>query len=145
MPVRPVLLGAAAALLALALSAPTAATAGPFESVTIDPTGRIAADGTITLSGTYRCLGATGPVFVSSSVAQGSATDQSRVRYGIGGSPALCDGAVHSWTNTGRPSPGTLVPGAADVEATVTELSSQGLPLPIFHAVGEAEVTLVGP
>ncbi|MEV7286092.1 DUF6299 family protein [Streptomyces sp. NPDC093252] len=146
MSVRPVLGAAAAALLALALSAPAApATAGPFASVTVDPYGRIAADGTVTLSGTYRCLGATGPVFVSSSVTQGSPTAQPQVRYGIGGSPALCDGALHPWTNTGRPSPSTLVPGAANVEATVTELRSQGLPLPIFHAVGAADVTLVGP
>ncbi|MEU9331782.1 DUF6299 family protein [Streptomyces sp. NPDC048290] len=137
MPTRPVL--AAAAVLASALSAVSTATAGPFESVTVRPVGRIAADGTVTLSGTYRCLGATGPVFISSSLAQSSP----RVRYGIGGSRALCDGAAHRWTNSGRPSPDALAAGPASVEATVTELRTQGgLPLPRFHAVTEQAITL---
>ncbi|MFE4667237.1 DUF6299 family protein [Streptomyces sp. NPDC056716] len=131
-------LGVVAAL-ALALAA-APATAGPFESVTVDAVGKIAADGTVTLSGTYRCLGSTGLVFVSSSVAQ----SEKNVRYGIGGSRAVCDGAEHRWTNTGKPSPDVLKPGAASVEATVTELRSQGgLPLPSFHAVGTWDITLV--
>jgi hypothetical protein len=108
--------------------------------VTVDSTGRIAADGTITLSGTYRCAGGTGPVCVSSSVAQGD----TRVRYGIGGTGAVCDGREHRWENSGRPEPGTLKPGRAHAEATVMELrTTSGLPLPALHAEREQEVTLV--
>ncbi|MFJ9862550.1 DUF6299 family protein [Streptomyces sp. NPDC101165] len=139
MPVRPALAAAfgAAALLCAAVG-PATADAG--ESVTVAPTGRIAADGTVTLSGTYRCTGNTGPVFVSSSVSQGD----SRLKHGIGGSGALCDGAEHSWQNSGKVSAGSLVPGAAHVEATVMELRPSGIaPLPVFHAVQEQDVTLV--
>jgi hypothetical protein len=140
MSLRPVLTAAAgAALLLLAVPAGTA-TADPYEIVTVDPTGRIAADGTVTLSGTYRCLGSTGPVFVSSSVAQ----DPPTVRYGIGGTRAVCDGVEHPWVNTGRAGRDTLAPGAARVEATVMELRPQGgLPLPRFHAAQQQDITLV--
>ncbi|MEV0634056.1 DUF6299 family protein [Streptomyces sp. NPDC050619] len=138
-------LGAAAgtALLLLAAPAPSATAApapvDPSETVTIDQTGRIAADGTVTLSGSYRCVGGTGPVFVSSSVSQGS----SSVRHGIGGTRAVCDGMEHRWENTGKPSPITLTPGTAHVEATVMELQFQGiLPLPRFHAAQRQDVTL---
>ncbi|MES5818491.1 DUF6299 family protein [Streptomyces sp. RG80] len=135
MPVRPALVLAALLLLAVA---PTAG-ADPYETVTVDPTGTVAADGTVTLSGTYRCLGNTGPVFVSSSVGQKSPS----VRHGIGGTRAVCDGVEHRWENTGQPSPGSLEPGAAQVEATVMELHPQGgLPLPRFHATRQQAVTL---
>ncbi|MGC5034951.1 MULTISPECIES: DUF6299 family protein [unclassified Streptomyces] len=133
---------AVAALLALtgAGAAPAAASAAaPGESVTVDAVGRIAADGTVTLSGTYRCAGSSGPVFVSSSVSQGVLT----ARHGIGGTRAVCDGAVHRWVNTGRATPGALVPGAAHVEATLLELRTfSGLPLPAFHATSGQAVTL---
>ncbi|MFE0471609.1 DUF6299 family protein [Streptomyces sp. NPDC058947] len=148
MRVRP-LLGAAAgaALLALtgagaapaAASTPAPSVIAPNESVTVDAVGRIAADGTVTLSGTYRCASSSGPVFVSSSVSQGVST----TRYGVGGTRAVCDGAVHRWVNTGRPAPGVLVPGAAHVEATLMELRTFGLlPLPAFHAASKQDVTL---
>ncbi|MFF7788217.1 DUF6299 family protein [Streptomyces sp. NPDC007991] len=142
MRLRP-LLGAAAgaALLLLTGAAATPATAvpTPSEAVTVDSVGRITADGTVTLSGTYRCQGSSGPVYVSSSVGQGSST----IRYGIGGTRAVCDGAEHRWENTGRPLSGALVPGAARVEATVMELRTlSGLPLPRFHAVHEQAITL---
>ncbi|MER5258116.1 DUF6299 family protein [Streptomyces sp. NPDC002855] len=115
------------------------AIADPHESVTVDPTGRIAPDGTVTLSGTYRCTGSTGPVFVSSSLVQHNRT----VRHGIGGTRAVCDGMEHAWTNTGRPTPSVLQPGAAHVEATVMELTSQSsLPLPRFHATQQQDITL---
>jgi hypothetical protein len=132
-------LGAAAGAALLLLAAPTAlATTAPYETVTVDPVGRIAADGTVTLSGTYRCTGGTGPVFVSSSVGQSS----SSVRYGIGGTRAVCDGMEHRWENTGKPSPGAL-PSAARVEATLMEMSLEGgLPLPRFHAAQSQDVTL---
>ncbi|MGW2704499.1 DUF6299 family protein [Streptomyces sp. NPDC001340] len=139
MPVRPALatvLGAAALL----CSAVGPATADAGESVTVALTGRIAADGTVTLSGTYRCTGNTGPVFVSSSVSQGDL----RLKHGIGGSSAQCDGAEHLWQNYGKVAAGSLVPGAAHVEATIMELRPSGIvPLPHFHAVQEQDVTLV--
>ncbi|SOD81959.1 DUF6299 family protein [Streptomyces sp. Ag109_G2-15] len=139
MPVRPALaaaLGAAALLCAAA----GPATADASETVTVAPTGRIAADGTITLSGTYRCTGNTGPVFVSSSVSQ----DDPRLKHGIGGSAALCDGAEHPWQNSGKVSADSLRAGTAHVEATLMELRPSGIvPLPAFHAVQEQDVTLV--
>ncbi|MDX2680560.1 DUF6299 family protein [Streptomyces sp. NY05-11A] len=132
--------GAALLLLAVpALAATATAAAAPSESVTVDPVGRIAADGTVTLSGTYRCVGNTGPAFVSSSVGQRPAD----VRHGIGGSRAVCDGAAHTWKNTGRATPKDLEPGAAHVAATLTELRPVGgLPLPRFHATREEDITL---
>ncbi|MFF8593538.1 DUF6299 family protein [Streptomyces sp. NPDC015220] len=150
--VRPVLGGlcvlgmAAAALLLAAPEAPAApaavATAGStaaVETVTVDRKVRLAKDGTVTISGTYRCTGAEGPVFVSSSISQ----DDFRTSNGIGGTRAVCDGAVHRWANTGRPGRAPA-PGAAQVQATVMELVRHGiLLLPDFHAIGERDVTLV--
>jgi hypothetical protein len=128
-----------AALLLLAAAPSTPAASAPGETVTVAPTGSIAADGTVTLSGTYRCTAGAGPVFVSSSVAQSSPT----LRHGIGGTRALCDGAEHAWTNTGKVSSETLKPGVAHVEATLMELRPQGgLPLPLFHATQRQDITL---
>jgi hypothetical protein len=144
MPVRSAALATAAGAALLLLAAPVA-TAAPHdarlvaESVTVDPTGRIAADGSITLSGTYRCTGGTGPVFVSSTVSQ---SDPS-VRYGVGGTRAVCDGLEHRWVNTGTPDTVVLKPGAAHVEATLMELRPMGIvPLPSFHARQGQDVTL---
>ncbi|MBV1936569.1 DUF6299 family protein [Streptomyces sp. BV286] len=141
-------MGTAAGSALLLLAAPSAhalsqppASAAPFETVTVDPTGSVTADGTVTLSGTYRCTGGTGPVFVSSSLGQG----ESGVRKGVGGTSAVCDGAEHRWTNTDRTEPGRFKPGAARVEASLMELrSGGGLPLPYFHAAQKQDVTLVG-
>ncbi|MDQ0773816.1 hypothetical protein QF026_002282 [Streptomyces aurantiacus] len=139
-------MGTAAAAALLLLTAPSAgalsqpaAPVGLSETVTVDPKGRLAADGTVTLSGTYRCTGGSGPVFVSSSLSQGEVNS----RKGVGGTTAVCDGAEHRWTNTDRTEPGRFKPGAAKVQATLMELRSGGLPLPMFHAVREQDVTLV--
>ncbi|WP_328779927.1 DUF6299 family protein [Streptomyces canus] len=144
MSVRPLLLrsalatAAGAALFLLATPA-LPASADPSETVTVGPVGRIAEDGTVTLSGTYRCSGSTGPVFVSSSVSQRSPLFQ----QGIGGTRAVCDGVEHSWENTGKPGSDALEPGQAHVEATLMELSPEGgLPLPLFHAAAQQDVTL---
>ncbi|WP_458246134.1 DUF6299 family protein [Streptomyces sp. MAI_2237] len=136
--VRPAL-GLAAGAALLLLTAPTTpAAADPYETVTVDPTGTVAADGTVTLSGTYRCLGNTGPAFVSSSVSQAKPD----VRQGIGGTSAVCDGQDHRWQNSGKPTE-ALDAGTASVEATVMELRPlSGLPLPRFHAVQRQDVTL---
>ncbi|WP_432137759.1 MULTISPECIES: DUF6299 family protein [unclassified Streptomyces] len=135
-------LGTAAGAAVLLLAGPVhPAAADPYETVSVDPVGRIAADGTVTLSGTYRCLGNTGPVFVSSSVGR---DDSSGMRHGIGGTRAVCDGAEHVWRNTGRPTTDALEPGAAHVEATLMELRPQGgLPLPHFHAAEQRDITLM--
>ncbi|MFJ8595477.1 DUF6299 family protein [Streptomyces sp. NPDC093598] len=143
MRVRPLLgaaAGAALLLLTGAGAAPAAASApAPAGSVTVDAVGRIAADGTVTLSGTYRCAPSRGPVFVSSSVSQGASTS----RHGIGGTRAVCDGAAHRWVNKGRTASRVLVPGAAHVQATLMELRTFGvLPLPTFHAVQDRDITL---
>ncbi|MFE4966345.1 DUF6299 family protein [Streptomyces sp. NPDC056660] len=141
MPLRPALSAAlgSAALLCAAVAPATAAPAAPSESVTVDPTGRLADDGTVTLSGTYTCTDATGPVFVSSSVSQ----DSPNYRHGVGGTMAVCDGAKHHWENTGKVTSEKLKTGAAHVEATIMELRPQGgLPLPSFHAVQQQDVTL---
>ncbi|MFI2205997.1 DUF6299 family protein [Streptomyces sp. NPDC020192] len=140
MPVRPALVAAlgAAALLCVA-AAP--AGADPSETVTVDPTGSLAADGTVTLSGTYRCLPGTGPVFVSSGLSQ----SDSRVKHGIGGSTAQCDGAEHRWQNSGKVSSENLKDGNAHVQATLMEMRPSGFPpvLPVFHAVDDQDITLL--
>ncbi|MFF9086646.1 DUF6299 family protein [Streptomyces sp. NPDC014991] len=143
---RPALVTAlsAAALLCVtagpAGAAPSKAVTDPSETVTVDTVGRLASDGSVTLSGTYRCAGGTGPVFVSSSVSQGD----SLVEHAIGGDLARCDGAEHRWENSGPVSSEVLKAGAAHVEATLTELRPSGLLLlPAFHAVSGQDVTLV--
>jgi Family of unknown function (DUF6299) len=142
MPARPALAAAlgAAALLCAAVAPATADTS---ETVTVDKAGHLAKDGTVTLSGTYRCTGAKGVAFVSSAISQGNNKDR-KVVYGVGGSVAECDGAEHRWENSGKVSPDSLKAGKAHVQATVTELRSSGLLLllPSFHAVQEKDVTL---
>ncbi|MEV7339230.1 DUF6299 family protein [Streptomyces sp. NPDC093544] len=140
MSVRQALGAAAAAALLLSVAPSAVALSGPYDQVTVDPTGQVAADGTVSLSGTYRCLSSTGPVFVSSSVSQGDP----QVRHGIGGTAAVCDGAVHPWTNSEKRTPGTLAPGAAHVEVTLMELrpGAGGLPLPTFHARQQEDISL---
>ncbi|KPI10518.1 hypothetical protein OK074_0153 [Actinobacteria bacterium OK074] len=130
-------LAAVAGSALLVLAAPTAGAASSYDEVTVDHYGTVTADGTITLSGSYRCLGAGGPVFVSSSVAQ----HDPRVRHGVGGTRAVCDGAVHHWANS-ETRKGAYRPGEAHVEATLMEVSGHGLPVPHFLAAREGEVVL---
>ncbi|MFI7386642.1 DUF6299 family protein [Streptomyces sp. NPDC049813] len=132
---------AAAAPAAAPTAVPAAAPTEAKEFVTVDPVGKVAADGTVTLTGTYQCSDSTGLPLVSSSVRKGG----SLARQGIGGSTAVCDGAEHRWENTGKASGGGVEAGAVEVEATVMELRLQhGLPLPYFHAVRQQDVTLKG-
>ncbi|MCZ9346000.1 DUF6299 family protein, partial [Streptomyces sp. TRM76130] len=113
--------------------------------VTVDPTGRVAPDGTVTLSGTYRCAAARGLTFVSSSVSQ----DAGAVRRGVGGTLAVCDGRERTWVNSAPAASGTSSPtplklGPAQVEAALLELRPLGLlPLPAVHAWRKQTVTLV--
>lgn len=159
------LVGATVGSALLVFSAPSAqAAAEPDETVTIAATGRVADDGTITLSGTYRCVAGSGPVFVSSSI------QQEGRRQSVGGTRAVCDGAQHSWTNTDRTGSGSRThrcvgvraichgaadprdgsddgyrPGPALVQATLMELRPDSglLLVPVFHAKEEREITLV--
>ncbi|MET9832271.1 DUF6299 family protein [Streptomyces sp. NPDC006385] len=144
---RPALATAACAALILLVAAPSApadssAPEDLKETVTIDTTARMAADGIVTISGTYRCVDSTGPTFVSSSIGQESST----VRYAVGGTMAVCDGKQHRWENKSKPSPTTLKHGKAEVEATIVELypvgGLGGLPLPRFHALEKKDITL---
>jgi hypothetical protein len=138
MHVRPALAAAlgAAALLCAAVGP---AGADPSETVTVDTAGHLASDGTVTLSGSYRCIAGTGTVFVSSSLSQSDA----QVKHGIGGSVAQCDGAEHRWRNTGKADSEALRTGPAHVQATLMELRPSGIaPLPAFHAVTDQDITL---
>ncbi|WP_055702223.1 MULTISPECIES: DUF6299 family protein [Streptomyces] len=131
----------AALLLALAGAAvpATAAHAAPHDGLTVSGAGTIEDDGTVTLSGTYRCLpdGTPGPVFVSSTLAQGARTN------GIGGTVAVCDGHVHEWSNTSRLKEDAYEPGEAEVRAHLMKLSTEtGLPMPRPLAQEEAPVEL---
>ncbi|MEU3608186.1 DUF6299 family protein [Streptomyces sp. NPDC035033] len=137
------LLAAAAAPLAHAGGAdgPAADPAAPLaDLLTVDPAGLLGADGTVTLSGTYRCLDdSAGPVFVSSTLRQ---QDRSA---GIGGTRAVCDGRLRTWTNTSVVKEPAYQPGEARVDATLMQLTPQGelgLPVPGFLVTQGAPVTL---
>ncbi|MEV5985458.1 DUF6299 family protein [Streptomyces sp. NPDC052051] len=131
-------LGAVVAATLLLSAAPAAgATSGSYDRLTIDPTGRLTRYGVLTLSGSYRCHRSHGPVFVSSSISQ----RDPRVRHGIGGTMAICDGTWHRWANSER-NEGVYHLGRAYVEATLLELRATGLPLPHFHAVERKTITL---
>lgn len=136
---------AAAALLlptAPAASAAPAQRTATNEFLTIDATATVAANGTVTVSGTYLCTDAIGPVFVGASLTQNSGGGT--VATGLGGSRGVCDGTVHTWVNTGVSLPGTFVAGAAHVDAALVELRPiNGLPLPRIHAIARQDVTLV--
>ncbi|MFE0131456.1 DUF6299 family protein [Streptomyces sp. NPDC059037] len=136
MRVRLALSAAAIPLLIAGLAAATPAHAGQFDDLTVNGTGTIAADGIVTLSGTYRCLpdDTPGPVFVGSTLVQGNEST------GIGGTHAVCDGKVRAWTNTSR---GTdtgsrYERGEVTVRAHLLKLDTKsGLPMP--HLLAEEE------
>ncbi|GHC64364.1 DUF6299 family protein [Streptomyces cinnamoneus] len=116
----------------------------PRNQLTIDDTGRIAPDGTITLTGTYRCRlpGGLpdGTVLVAANVIQGGHAQ------GIGGSRATCDGRRHPWRNTARPYRPAFRPGPARADGTLMQFrkNKSGLLLPHFLAVApEHDVVLV--
>ncbi|MFD5324495.1 DUF6299 family protein [Streptomyces sp. NPDC127092] len=133
-------LALAGALLATAAATAPTAHAGAGDGLSVTPHGTVADDGTVTLTGSYRCLDdSAGPVFVSSTLVQ---DDRSS---GIGGTRAVCDGQVHEWTNSAVVREPGYRPGEARVKATLMQLTAQGplgLPLPGFLAVKESAVTL---
>ncbi|MEU4995065.1 DUF6299 family protein [Streptomyces sp. NPDC021622] len=137
MRVRLALSAAAIPLLIAGFAAAAPAHAGQFDDLTVNGTGKIATDGTITLSGTYRCLpdDSPGPVFVGSTLVQGGEST------GIGGTHAVCDGQVHEWTNTskGTTTGSRYARGEATVRAHLVKLDTRsGLPMPQLLAHEEA-------
>ncbi|MFE9403309.1 DUF6299 family protein [Streptomyces sp. NPDC006530] len=151
-----VVAGAVAAAGALLGPAPGPAVAAPRPStpasapvvvaptITADPTGKVSPTGTVTLTGTYSCpaQSKSGPVFVSSSVGTGSAATGS-VRYGLNSTVAQCDGSPHPWSNQGKLSGASIVPGPTDVQAVLVRLDKHGwLPLPAILATDRHPVDL---
>ncbi|MFC8274754.1 DUF6299 family protein [Streptomyces sp. NPDC057271] len=124
----------------LVAAAAGTAHADSADDLSVDAYGTVAADGTVTVSGTYRCLDdSAGPVFVSSTLVQ---ADRSA---GIGGTRAVCDGQVRDWSNTAVVKEPGYRPGAARVQATLMQLTPSGplgVPLPGFLAAQESDVIL---
>ncbi len=126
------------ALAALAALGATAvftapANAAPYGSdmygsdIYVSSEAHIAPDGTIHLSGEYRCT-APSP---SGAVQIKATVEQDDVRLGIGGGDAQCDGAVHDWSAHGtlRLTP-TVHAGEALAKAELQEIHFGGGLLP---------------
>ncbi|MFF8960729.1 DUF6299 family protein [Streptomyces sp. NPDC014894] len=127
-----------AAALAVGLVPGSAGAQFAPDTITIAPRGQIAKDGTITLSGTYRCSSLrSGPVLIGSNASQGDA------RAEIDGALATCDDRVHTWRDTTEPDSG-LAPGAARGRAALIHLDASNgfVPLPVILNTHEREVTL---
>ncbi|MBY6306281.1 DUF6299 family protein [Streptomyces clavuligerus] len=108
------------------------------DTVTIAPAAEIAPDGTLTLSGTYRCSSLrSGPVLIGAKALQGDA------RAEIDGARAVCDDRTHTWREQALPD-GTFRPGAARGEAALVHLdNSQGfVPFPVVLNADKAPLTL---
>ncbi|GHG77574.1 DUF6299 family protein [Streptomyces griseocarneus] len=126
-------------------TAPEAAAAPvrPPNFLAIDRTGHIAPDGTITLTGTYRCAPLAKP---AGTVYIGSNIRQSGITSGIGGSIATCDGKEHRWRNDALPYRVTYRAGTARADGMLLQFKKDkhGIPLPHFIAVAsERDITLV--
>ncbi|MFF7248159.1 DUF6299 family protein [Embleya sp. NPDC008237] len=92
----------------------------------MDSTVWVAEDGTLTLSGTYRCSADhVGTVLVGGNVAQAGRHSS------IGGTVATCDGRTHTWRNTEQPYI-TFVPGPASGDATLLELRHDDDLIPVL-------------
>lgn len=93
----------------------------------VSPEAHIAPDGTIHLSGEYRCT-APSP---SGAVQIKATIEQEDVRLSIGGGDAQCDGAVHDWSAHGtlRLTP-TVHAGEALAKAELQEIRFGGGLLP---------------
>lgn len=121
------------ALAALAALGATAVFTAPANAVPdgndiyVSSEAHIAPDGTIHLSGEYRCT-APSP---SGAVQIKATIEQEDVRLGIGGGDARCDGAVHDWSAHGtlRLTP-TVHAGEALAKAELQEIRFGGGLLP---------------
>ena len=126
------MLGAAAGVALLAVLAPATASAAVVpDEVTVDRIGRLARDGELTLSGTYRCEARHGRVFIGSTVRQRGWWTE-----GIGGTRAHCDGRAHRWANRAHPFRDYL-PGRARVRVSLVRLGDDGSWLPLPHLLAE--------
>lgn len=125
---RLAVVGAIGALAVLFSGGWTAAADGE-NSVTVAPTGDIAKDGTVTLSGTYRCDSEAASGTASGTVLNASITNGSGSSSVGSSQPATCDGEEHSWTATGRPYQ-SVAAGPVQVEASLIHLSWQGSLIP---------------
>lgn len=97
-------------------------------TVSLDSTGTVDSGAVVTLSGTYRCSGPSPYAVVNSSVGN---------RVAIG-TPAVCDGAEHTWVSHGRPNPGPLVRVGQAEAATRLEVwvaGSNGTPRVVTFAI----------
>ncbi|GAA3059473.1 DUF6299 family protein [Streptomyces olivoverticillatus] len=125
------------------LPAPMAALAAPppANSVGVDRSGWVDAEGAVTLSGSYRCSAPAKPgsVFVGSNIRQGLQSS------GVGGSTAVCDGKAHRWRNTGHANQTPRGPGGVQADASLLwlERNRQGIPVPHVLATTERDITLV--
>ncbi|MGW7692016.1 DUF6299 family protein [Streptomyces asiaticus] len=112
------------------------------DDLTIDRTGDVTADGSVTLYGSYRCV-REGMEYPRASVLV--TLTQGRERHGLGGYDAICDGQRHRWlidaVDVGR-----YEPGPADAEVTLLRFDAGGsfVPMPRNTAGVERRVRLVG-
>ncbi|MEU9607068.1 DUF6299 family protein [Streptomyces sp. NPDC048057] len=127
-----------AAALATGLTPGTASAQFAPDTITVDPVGRLAKDGAVTLTGTYRCSSLrSGTVLIGVKALQGG------TRADTDGTVAVCDDRVRTWRSSGRAHSGAFVPGRARGEAAMVELDfSRGLPLPHVLTQGQGDLTL---
>jgi hypothetical protein len=132
-------IGAAVGATLFLVAVPSGALAEPSDMITVDPTGYIASNGTVTLSGTYRCSDDASPAVVY----VGSHLEQDGNEAGIGGTVAECDGNEHRWSNHDQPFRDAFKPGSAKVQGTLLTFSLDfGIPLPRFLSVEDQRITL---
>ncbi|QMU71152.1 DUF6299 family protein [Streptacidiphilus sp. P02-A3a] len=133
---RLAVVGAIGALAVLFSGGWTAAAADGENSVTVAPSGGIAKDGTVTLTGTYRCDSSVGyGTVVNVLVTDGSNTSS------VGSSRLVsCDGAEHTWTAIGQPYQ-SVAAGPIRVEATLIHLSWQGSLIPRTDVLADQQQT----
>ncbi|NBE54804.1 DUF6299 family protein [Streptomyces boluensis] len=130
------------ACLAVLLGAGSA-TAAPAQDIAVNTKAVIAADHTVTASGTYRCTGSAGlaPVYVTASVKQGGTSISGDSQE------AVCDGAWHNWSTKSRAFGDIhLAPGPATVQGQLVQLEPRTGLIPIgttFLAAAERQVDLV--
>ncbi|MEU4896685.1 DUF6299 family protein [Streptomyces sp. NPDC044780] len=111
------------------------------DDLTIDRTGDVTPDGSVTLYGSYRCAG-NGSEGLRASVLV--TLVQGRERHGLGGYEAVCDGWRHRWVIDGT-GVGRYVRGPADVEGVLLKYGFNDLlgPVPRNVAGIDQKVRLV--
>jgi uncharacterized protein DUF6299 len=130
------------ACLAVLFGADTAASA-PGYDISAHNKAVIAADHTVTASGTYRCTGSVAqkPIVVTASVQQGG------VSISGGSQEAVCDGKLHNWFLKSQGFRGShLNSGPATVKANLAQIKPRSGLIPIemnFLASTEQQVELV--